>query len=265
MKLGFMHNMLGCGSLDEAFALAARVGAEGLEVNYGVGDIDKLQQASHAGDLTSLSKRHNVAIPSIGLGFLCKAPTLIGPPAQTAKAQRLLAAAIDLATEIGVKTVLVPFFGENALELEDELAKAIDALSPLAQTAEEAGVALGVESNLNFSRQQFLLNHFADTGSVKIYYDTGNAAARKLDLPTGIRQLGLESIAQVHFKDVRIAEGSPPDFNVGMGEGNVDFRAVLQALKAVGYDGWIILETPPGNDPALAARTNLEFARNLLR
>ena len=84
-------------------------------------------------------------------------------------------------------------------------------------------------------------------------------------MATAIRDLGREAIGQIHFRDVRISEGQPPDYNLALGEGNVDFRAVVQALRAIGYDGWIILETPPGADPLASASANLAFARDALK
>ena len=65
--------------------------------------------------------------------------------------------------------------------------------------------------------------------------------------------------------DVRLGEeGHPPDWDVALGQGDVDFAAVASALKAMGYDGWVILETPATDDPVAAAQANLDFARQLL-
>ena len=152
----------------------------------------------------------------------------------------------------------------NIIELEEELTNAADALLPMVELAEQAGVVIGVESTLNFDQQQFLLNYLGGSGDVKIYLDTGNSLARKRDLAMGIRDLGRDAIAQIHFKDVSITEGQRPNFDVALGEGDVDFQAVTRALRAVGYDRWVIMETTPGDDPLEAGRKNIEFARSVL-
>jgi sugar phosphate isomerase/epimerase len=49
-----------------------------------------------------------------------------------------------------------------------------------------------------------------------------------------------------------------------MGEGWVNMAAVSGALKAVGYDGWLVLETPATDDPHAAAARNLKFTKERL-
>ena len=43
------------------------------------------------------------------------------------------------------------------------------------------------------------------------------------------------------------------------GEGAIDFKATLEAIRAIGYDGWITIELYPYvEDPDAAARLALE-------
>jgi sugar phosphate isomerase/epimerase len=266
MRVGLLSTSTGTVDLDAAFALAHQAAAEGVEVVYGG---EKGPQAldhwsAEAQRLTALAKQHHVALAGLNLALLCDHPSLVTPGRRTARSQQIVHDALTVASAAQAGVVLIPFFGHNAIETQDHLNRAAAALADLVDGAEEAGVVLGIESTLNFDQQQFLLDHLGNSPFAKVYYDTGDALARKLDAPTGIRELGRERIVQVHLKDVRIAEGRPPDFAVALGEGNMDFRAVAQALRAVGFDGWVILETPPGNDPAESARRNISFARQLL-
>jgi L-ribulose-5-phosphate 3-epimerase len=262
MRVGIVHNILGAEGLGASFEGAAKVGAEGVEVAYTDGKT--LRRGGHAKELSELAEKHGVEIPSLSLGFLAHRPSLFGPPTVRTRAQRAISKGLTVAAEIGAKVILVPCMGKNAIETEAELTRAGETLRELIDEAEGAGVVIGIESNLNFSRQRFLLNYLGNTGYAKIYYDTGNALARKLDVASGIRDLGAEGIAQVHFKDIRLSEGEPPDYNVPLGKGIVDFRTVVLALRAIGYEGWIILETSPGEDPLTSARTNLTFIREIL-
>ena len=172
--------------------------------------------------------------------------------------------ALTVAAAAKAGAVLVPFFGATPSRPRTTWTVPPRPWPSWSRAPRRPAVVLGIESTLNFDQQQFLLDFLGNSPFAKVCYDTGEALARKLDAPTGIRDLGAEHIAQVHFKDVRITEGQPPDFRVALGEGSVDFRAVAQALKAVGYDGWVIVETPPTDDPSQAARKNVEFARQLL-
>lgn len=266
MRIGLSAISAGQAHLDDAFALAHRAGAEGIEVVYSAkaGAKSLEHWADEAEELTSLSKKHSLAPSGLNLAFLCDSPTLIGPRQTAARWQPAVRDALTVAAAAKAGAVVVPFFARNAIETQDHLDRAAQALADLVEGAEEAGVVLGIESTLNFDQQQFLLDFLGNSPFAKVCYDTGDALARKLDVPTGIRDLGSERIAQVHLKDVRIAEGQPPDFCAALGEGSVDFRAVAQALRAVGYDGWVVIETPPTDDPPVAARRNIEFARHLL-
>jgi L-ribulose-5-phosphate 3-epimerase len=58
-----------------------------------------------------------------------------------------------------------------------------------------------------------------------------------------IRTLG-PRLQRVHLKDFRRAVGTLAGF-VPLGDGDVDWPAVMTALRAVGYDGWLTSETDP--------------------
>ncbi|RPI58141.1 MAG: sugar phosphate isomerase/epimerase, partial [Planctomycetaceae bacterium] len=204
-----------------------------------------------------------VRVTSLALLFLCTEPALISSGPAVARAQSDIELAIDIAAEVGAGVVLVPFFGKNKIETDAELNTAIESLQPLVEVAEAKGVTIGVENALNHAQNQAMMDGLSSP-RVLTYYDVGNVMARKLDPADGIRQLGTQAIAMLHFKDVKLTEGAPPDFNVPLGGGNVQFRSVVQALKAVGYDGWLIMETPPGDDAVASAKANLEYVRAIL-
>jgi sugar phosphate isomerase/epimerase len=266
MHLGIHSKSLSRGSIEEAIRLASQSGAEGVELVYSTTQEARplRRWEEHARMVSALARKSGLAVPSLNLSCLCNAPSLIGTGEIIDSGVEFVTAAISAAQAMGAPVVLLPFFGKNTIEVERELQKAGDALGRLVEPAEQAGVILGVESTLNFDQQRFLLDHLGHSDSVRICLDTGDALAHKFDAPTGIRELGGDHIVEVHLKDVRVSEGAPPDFNVALGEGNVDFQAVAQALNAVGFDRWVILETPPGLDPLAAAKANLQYARETL-
>jgi len=264
MRIGIMDTALAATGPEQAFELASRAGAEGVELTYATNNEARLlARKGHAAQLTALDKPGGPHLASICLGMLNSRASLIGTDEQIAESKKTVESAISVAAEIGVSVLLVPFFGKNVIEVEKELQRAADSLLDLSEPAENAGVVLGVESTLNFDQQEFLLNHVGQTESVKMYVDTGNALARKVDFATGVRDLGPAGVAQVHLKDVKLTEGEPPNYDVQLGEGDVDFQAAVRALQAIGYDGWVILETPPGDDPITLAKRNLAFATEL--
>jgi sugar phosphate isomerase/epimerase len=74
-----------------------------------------------------------------------------------------------------------------------------------------------------------------------------------MDTATELRGLG-DLVRRVHLKDVRVKVN-----DCVPGRGLVDFAESAKALDEIGYEGWIVLETPPG-PPELVAR-DFSFAR----
>jgi sugar phosphate isomerase/epimerase len=77
-----------------------------------------------------------------------------------------------------------------------------------------------------------------------------------MDSGTELRALG-SLVRRVHFKDARVQTGDCPP-----GLGRVDFGDSARALDEIGYDDWVVLETPPG--PAELVARDLAFARSVL-
>lgn len=266
MQTGIMQISLVPDDLDRSFDLAAQAGLDGLEITCNTpGDIGAMFSGDGVGRIQKLAKTHKIDVPSIGLGILRETKGLFGSDDVSSAAQHIVSQAISAASEIGADVVLLPFLGLATIQLEEDLDRVIANLDELAEEAENASVILGIESTLSANQQQHLLDHFGAYTSVKIYYDTGNVLARRSDPATDLRDLGPDRVCRIHFKDVRFEEdGMPPDFAVALGEGDVDFPAVVSAIRALDYDGWIVLETPPTDDPLAAAKANLAFTRSVL-
>jgi sugar phosphate isomerase/epimerase len=266
MRIGLSTLSAGSVELDDAFALARAAGAEGIEIVYTHKAAAKALErwADEAEELTTLSQKHSLPLAALNLTFLRDSAALVGTRQAAARWQPILRDALTVAAAAKADVVVVPFFGRNTIETQDHLERAAEAMVEVVEGAEEASVVLGIESTLNFDQQQFLLDFLGNSPFARMCYDVGDALARKMDAPSGIRDLGAERIAEVHFKDVRITEGQPPDFAVALGDGSMDFRAVAQALRAVGYERWVVLEPPPIGDPLASARKNIEFTQQVL-
>ena len=268
MQIAIAHPALATDRLDEMFVRAKQIGADGLEVHYASAAIaTALNDPEHAAELKQAAAGADLAVAGLCLDCFCAEPALIGRPEMIGRSQHVLLGAMGTAGQAGARMVAVPFFGKNAIEIDDEFDRAANALLEMIDHAEEAGVVLAIESTLASHRQENLLTHLGNTAESGIYYNTAVALSRKYDLATGIRHLGPDAIAQVRFRDVRIAEAAPPDFNVPLGEGNVDFHTVVMALRAVSFDGWVVVEPPHVEDEARAlpaARAAVRFTRAVL-
>ena len=89
------------------------------------------------------------------------------------------------------------------------------------------------------------------SSAVLTYYDVGNSTNNGFDVVKEIRWLGSARICEVHLKD-------NPHY---LGEGKIDFKAVIDALADVGFDGWAQLETDSPASVEADMRRNLKFIR----
>lgn len=264
MPLGITQSSLAPDDLERSFQMAAQAGADGIELTCATAEhVGTLLDEKAADKISGLAKQHKLNVPSLGLAILTQGESLFGDARTVKTAVKLIRKAMDAAKGTGAGVVLLPFQGKATIDTENELQRVLESLTELAEEAEGTGLILGVESNLTVNQQIQLADELAPYGSVKLYFDTANMLARKLDPAICLRDLGAERICQVHLHDVRPGdEGTPPQWQLAPGEGRVDFGAVGQAMEAIGFEGWSILETAPGD--ADTAKANVEFMRGLL-
>jgi sugar phosphate isomerase/epimerase len=251
MRIAIMESSFPGSDRATAAELTAQAGAQGLELIFpDRRAVDALSDDSRRAGITQSVADAGVVVSCLALTAICRTDGLVRPTENTAAAMDLIREALLAAADMGVSAVLVPFFGQSAIELEDDFKVACDCLLELSEAAEDAGVMIGVESNLAVNQQHVMLGHTGGGASVRHYFDTGNVLLRKRDPATEIRDLGTDALVGVHFKDAIVRSGQQAATDVLMGDGQVNFQAAAQSLKAVGYDGWVTLETPGLDDPA---------------
>jgi sugar phosphate isomerase/epimerase len=225
----------------EALGLAAKLGLEGVQVSLNprgesLALLDKDLQQTYR----SAVEKSGARIASFCIGELNNVPLKSDP-----RAERWVAEGIEVARDMNVEIILIPFFGKG--DLKDDPAgreAVISALRHLAPKAKAAGVSLALESTLSAEDNLKILDAVGSP-AISVYYDVGNSQAAGFDVGREIRLLG-GRISQVHAKDTR-----------GLfGQGAVDFKAVRAALQGIGYDGWLVLEEakmPLGMEKSIAA------------
>ena len=199
--------------------------------------------------------QHDIALPSVCPSYLNCRPGLRSEDAdERAAVADDVEGLVEAAADLGSGTILVPFFYDAEIESEADRERVVDAVRDLAPAAEDAGVTLALETSLPPEMDRAMLDAI-DSPAVGVYYDVGNSTwfgydpAREFDL------VG-ESIASMHVKD---SVGSSGD--AMLGEGEVEFGGFADALDALGYDGWLVLETVHRGDPVADAEANLAFLR----
>ena len=97
--------------------------------------------------------------------------------------------------------------------------------------------------------------------------DTAHLAKAGAD-PAEVIRAYPERVAHVHFKDVGREESGDANGSpfVELGRGSVDFAAILETLRAVGYRGWVTVELDaPKKSAKDSAAVSRKYLKDVLR
>src|SRR3954447_206456 len=142
----------------------------------------------------------------------------------------------------GTTVLVVPAVVNKKVSYRDAYIRSQENIRKLIPYAEQTGVKIAIEEVWN----KFLLSpvefaRYIDelaSPTVGAYFDVGNVV--EYGYPQEwIRELG-KRIVKIHIKEYK----KEKRFNYLLGEGEIDWPAVRQALIDVGYEGWITAEVP---------------------
>ena len=241
-------------SYREAMEQSAKAGYEGVELVVSeTGELNMKSTEKEILALKNMAEDLGLSVCSVGAWNLW-ANNLVGDDQKTVSyAKDIIKQEITAAAVCGADTVLVvpgwvgTPFAEGIVSYEVAYDRAQAALSELSEFAEGMKVCIGIENVGN----RFLLSpletkRFLDEiGSdyVGMYFDVGNVMYNAGYPDQWIRILG-NRIKKLHFDDFRTDVGGLSGF-VDLFEGDVDFEAVMHALRDIGYDDWAIVEFLP--------------------
>lgn len=161
------------------------------------------------------------------------------------RAKEHLRACIGRAAEVGARLFSGPFYTPvghftGVRRTPDEWKWTVNSWQELAPVARDAGVEIGLEALNRF--ETYFLNTAADAvaicdaighPSVGILFDTFHANIEEQSIGAALRT------AAPHLKHVHTCEndrGIP-------GSGHVEWSEVFAALRAIGYDRWLTIES----------------------
>ncbi len=156
---------------------------------------------------------------------------------------------MNLASELGASTVVVvpgkidePNFMKSNYSYKQYWSSLIKSLKECAKHAEDVGVTLGVENTVvsNFINLPGEMRQVVDevnSDNVKAYLDIANANVY-LSPIVYIEELKDKLCECIHATD---NDGTYP-YHLPIGMGTIDYEKVLQKLKSIGWDGYILPE-----------------------
>jgi L-ribulose-5-phosphate 3-epimerase len=249
LKIGVTDWNLRLSGKTEAVALAARLGFEGVEVSLGRKPVDgklPLDNSELQRQYLAEAKDRKIALAGTCLDILH-----VNYFRDDKLALKWIADGIPITQTLKARVMLMPFFGKGALQPSD-YDYVGDALRELAPAAEKAGVLLALENTIS-ARDNVRIMERSRSQAVKTYYDVGNSTFNGFDPLEEIPFLGPSRIAQIHLKDRGY-----------LGEGKIDFPAVMKRIMDLGFTGFANLETSSPKSVEEDMKRNLGFIRKLM-
>lgn len=204
--------------------------------------------------IKKIADEYGLEIPSVGVWSLWANNLVSDSSAIREKARGIVKRQLEIASLLGADTVLVVpgyvgcDFAEKPEKIRYDVAydRSQEALASLAPLAEQLQVNIGIENVWN----RFLLSPLEtkrfveeiNSPYVGVYFDVGNIIY--IGYPEQWIEILGNHVKKIHFCDYRASQCGIGAF-VDLFAGDVDFHAVMQALKLIGYDDYVTLEMLP--------------------
>jgi sugar phosphate isomerase/epimerase len=186
---------------------------------------------------------------------------------------------VDMAVRFGAKVVRV-FSGDKAGDTSFEEAKSqiIKGLKKAAEYAQAQGVTLCLENHGLFAGKAHQVREVIEavgSPALRSTFDTGNFLLVGENPSEAIGKLK-DYVSHVHFKDFQKVDDDYPghayasttgEKYVGKiaGEGEVDLRYILRALKDANYNGWLTVEFEGEEEPKRGSTESIDNLVEILR
>lgn len=274
MKLGFMIYSLGRTiaegrlTVPQALALMRECGAEGVDIS------DWNVQGYNSAELTRMISDAGLAVSC----YISGADLTIPDGPEKSAAIDHLRARLDDAAELGARTVL--FTTGVAREGQDRASARRNVAAGLAKLLPEArsrGLVLTIEDFGALQSPYQTAIECLETcelagPDLMLTYDTGNMVMGDEDAVAFLCAVA-PKVVHAHAKDWELlpcdAEGLPSRSGrkyrgTVVGQGVLDYPAIIAALKQIGYQGYLSFEYEGLGDQIQAARDGCAYLRALM-
>jgi sugar phosphate isomerase/epimerase len=274
MVFGYSTNAFVKFSLFEAIERIARLGFKGVEImgdrphlyppDFDDGKLVRLNKLlqDHGLKVTNLN---SFTLFAVGDTYL---PSWIEPDKERREIRiRHTLDSLQVAKTLACKNISVPPGGPlNGLSRKKAMALFHEGLERVIPTAEELGIKLLVEPepDLMIETTDQFLEFIRDVKSaaVGVNFDIGHFYCAG-EAPQKSFEILQEWVGHVHLEDIA---ADRTHNHLIAGRGAISFKAVLQTMARLGYNGDISLELYPYTDtPEEAGRESLEYIRPIFQ
>jgi sugar phosphate isomerase/epimerase len=216
--------------------------------------------------LETLLREHRLKLAALGTGagWIVRKLRLTDPdPAVRTAARQFVAEMIELAGRFGASAIIGSIQGrsEGTVTREQALGWLREALEELGARSEAGGAPLLLEPLNRYETN--LLNSVSDgvklieslrTRTVKLLCDLFHMNIEEVSMAEALRRAG-RHLGHVHWVDSN---------RCAAGLGHIDYLPIAQALRDIGYEGYVSAEALPLPDSDVAAQQTIATFRKFL-
>ena len=267
--------------LDESIKLAGKLGFEGVQIYATTGEFSpEVLTDKRKAEIKKLLMENQLEISALcgdmgGYGFQIEKDN----PERVEKTKRI----IDLAWEFGVPVITTHIGVIPDDKSNPRYEVMLKALNECGAYAKEKNVTLAIETGPE--KAATLLSFLKDTvGGVGVNLDPANFVMVTNQDPVEAVMLLGEYIVHTHAKDGIMLKQTDPEIiydcfaqggiealNIAdyfletpLGEGSVNFTKYIEALKRVGYDGYLTIERETGENPIYDIKAAQDKVKSIL-
>lgn len=267
--------------LDESIKLAGKLGFDGIQIYATTGEFSpEALTTERKSEVRSLLMESHLEISALcgdmgGYGFQIESDNA----ERIRKTKRI----IDLAEEfeVGVITTHIGVIPEN--KDNPRYSVMLDAMCKCGEYAADKKITLAIETGPE--KASTLLSFLQDTnGGIGVNLDPANFVMVTGQDPVEAVQVLGKYIVHTHAKDGVMLKQTDPEIiydcfakggiealNVAdyfletpLGDGDVDYAKYINALRGIGYDGYLTIERETGENPISDIQKSLNTLRNII-
>ena len=280
MKIGVITDCFKL-PLDESIKLAGKLGFDGIQIYATTGEFSpEVLTTERKSEVRSLLMENHLEISALcgdmgGYGFQIESDNA----ERIQKTKRI----IDLAEEfeVGVITTHIGVIPEN--KDNPRYSVMLDAMCKCGEYAADKKITLAIETGPE--KASTLLFFLQDTnGGIGVNLDPANFVMVTGQDPVEAVQVLGKYIVHTHAKDGVMLKQTDPEIiydcfakggiealNVAdyfletpLGDGDVDYAKYINALRGIGYDGYLTIERETGENPISDIQKSLNTLRNII-
>lgn len=268
MRFALCNEMFEGRSMAEVCSVAKRLGYQGLEIAPFT--------LAESADKVTVEQRRDVrktvedsGLEVAGLHWLFAGPSGLHMTTTDdqmwARTRDYLSCLLYLCSDLGGRILVLGSPKQRSLvegqTLDGARKRAVDLLGAVVDKAGQLGLTICLEplspvetDFINTVAEGMEIVRQVSHPSLKIHLDVKAMSSEGTPVPDIIRSVKAEDIGHFHVNDPNL---------YGPGMGDVDYGPIAEAIRDVGYDGWLSVEVFKYDpDPETIAQKSIEYLKN---